>query len=177
VALALLLLLGTAATNADAEHHGYGGPYEHPFSNTQNSSAPHEGSSVTHGDDGLGTGASHMSSKDQVTQRRPVNTRTTTTTTSKPASNVLPQVPDTDLSQVPPVPMDPFVMAPVTLAPPPAVAPQPPVSKPMTVGLGAAQVYQVNCVVSGGSYCSFTNSYFVARGSTCHCGSAVGTTE
>jgi hypothetical protein len=108
-----------------------------------------------------------------VTQSANFNTKTIARTTASitATKNILPPVRDTDLIQVPPVPTDPFV------APPVAVAPAPPASKPMTVGLGANQIYQVNCVLPGGGYCSFTNSYFVAPGSTCHCGAAAGTSE
>ena len=96
----------------------------------------------------------------------------TSVTVKTSSSNILPQVPETNLSQVPPVPPDPFISQPVVAAPPPAAG------KPVTVGgFGETSVYEVNCVLPGGSYCSFTNSSVVAPGTICHCGSVAGTTE
>jgi hypothetical protein len=114
-----------------------------------------------------------------------INNGTTST------SNALPPVPASVPSisgiQLPPVPGDPFLMAPaqpVTVAAPvqgnQGVATQSaiaPASHPMDAGLDKAPVYQVECVIAGGNYCVFTNSFMVAHGTKCHCGQAAGSTE
>jgi hypothetical protein len=163
MALGLPLLLGLEAATASAQHHDYGGVNPHTVRNLQQHSSatlPPAPAAVP----------SPALPYHHMTQAQAVKTTNMTATTAT-AANILPQVPATTFIQVPPVPADPFVPAPV------AVAPPPPASKPMTVGLGATPAYQLNCILPGGSYCRFTNSFFVASGSVCHCGTAAGTTE
>jgi hypothetical protein len=164
VMIAVSLLLGLRAATASAQHHGYNGINPHTLRNVQEHSPATKPSAPA-------ALPSPASSNQHVMQAQAVKPSTTTATTSSTATNILPQVPSTAFIQVPPVPADPFV------PPPAAMAPPPPASKPMTVGLSAAPAYQVNCVLPGGSYCLFTNSFFVASGSVCHCGTAAGKTE
>lgn len=161
--LALPLLLGLGAVVASAQHHGDDGMNSHTMRKVREPS-PTALPSTAAALPPAGSPNQHMM------QAQAVKTTAMTATTT-PAANILPPVPATAFIQVPPVPADPFAPPPVALAPPP------PVSKPMAVGLSAAPAYQVNCVLPGGSYCRFTNSFFVTSGSICHCGTAAGKTE
>jgi len=164
VMIALPLLLGLGATTASAQPHGNGGMNPHPMRKVRENSPATQRSSPA-------VLPSPASSNQPVRQAQAVKTTTMTATASTTATNILPPVPTTAFIQVPPVPADPFV------PPPAAIAAPAPASKPMTVGLSAAPAYQVNCVLPGGSYCRFTNAFFVASGSVCHCGNAAGKTE
>jgi hypothetical protein len=106
-----------------------------------------------------------------------VTAKTTAGTTggTPPASNVLPPVPATAFIQVPPVPTDPIV--PATTMPPAPVASVRQAPQSANVEFGAAQSYQINCVLPGGNYCVFPNAFPVTAGSKCHCGQAAGSTE
>ena len=161
--IAAPLLLGLAAATASAQHHGYGGTDPPTMGNVQE----HSPATLPSAPAAL---PSPASANRHVMQAQAVKTTAMTATTAT-ATNILPQVPATAFIQVPPVPADPFVPPPVP------IAPSLPAGKPMTVGLSAAPVYQVNCVLPGGSYCLFTNAFFVASGSVCHCGTAAGKTE
>jgi hypothetical protein len=164
VMIAVSLLLGLGAATASGQHHGDGGINPHTLRNVKEHSPATQSSAPA-------ALPSPASSNQHVMQAQAVKPTAMTARTSATTTNILPQVPSTAFIQVPPVPADPFV------PPPAAITPPPPASRPMTVGLSGASAYQVNCVLPGGSYCLFTNSFFVASGSVCHCGTAAGKTE